>query len=515
MNRLNFHKAITCLAVYAACFTTLLYGQETDPAFAHITAETCVLVRIDPAALDGLIQETRPTDKATKQAELQRRLKRTRDILDGDPVWLTVGFPQMPLSTKILVRDPDGKRIKALKELWDFLEPGPYNERPSVVVIDSFAQPDSQHAPAAASRMDQWKKLMATQADGSQRQGTIQFAYLPPVHLYDTYRELLTELPDYLGGGPITLLTEGMQSVSGTFDVKTGELEAAINSASPTAAEAFAQRATRLLTSFFAQRATQMIASFTATGKVNQQPLAPFYQHLNTSTFKSDERQVRWQIPVSKTWQPGKDLEFAIASAFNRSTAKRLRELALGMHNYESATGHFPPSLEAREPKTDRLSWRVHILPFLGESELYDKFALDEPWDSPTNIKLLPEMPNVFSDYGSRLLAPVDAKPGYTTIVAPSSERTILGAPRKVTFRSIADGTSNTILLVIVKDKLAVPWTAPRDYVFAPKAPAAGLKFTDGKTPVVFGDASTHLLVQDNDWKALFEMNDGKVVQPK
>ena len=160
MNRLNFHKAITCLAVYAACFTTLLYGQETDPAFAHITAETCVLVRIDPAALDGLIQETRPTDKATKQAELQRRLKRTRDILDGDPVWLTVGFPQMPLSTKIIVRDPDGKRIEALKELWGVLEPGP-DYRPAVVAIDSLSQPDSQHAPATASRMGQWKKLMA------------------------------------------------------------------------------------------------------------------------------------------------------------------------------------------------------------------------------------------------------------------------------------------------------------------------------------------------------------------
>ena len=260
-----------------------------------------------------------------------------------------------------------------------------------------------------------------------------------------------------------------------------------------------------------------MIASFTATGKVNQQPLAPFYQHLNTSTFKSDERQVRWQIPVSKTWQPGKDLEFAIDSAFNRSTAKRLRELALATLNYESAKGHLPPPESARGPKADRLSWRVHILPYLGKDgyKLWKKFALDEPWDSPTNIKLLPEMPNVFSDYGSKLLAPVDAKPGYTTIVAPSSERTILGAPRKVTDRSIIDGTSNTILLVIVQDKLAVPWTAPQDYVFDPKDPAAGLKFTDSKTPIVLCDASTPLLIEDNDWKALFEMNDGKVVQPK
>ena len=504
MNCLNSRKTITCLIAMYTCFTTLLNGQETDPAFAHLTAETCVLVRIDATALDGLIQENRPTDTATKQTELQRRLKQTREILNGDPVWLTVGFPQMPLPTKIIVRDPDGKRIEALKELWGFLEPEP-DYRPAVVAIDSLSQPDSQHASATASRMGQWKKLMAAKANDPQRQGTIQFAYLPPVHLYDTYRELLTELPDYLGGGPITLLTDGMQNVSGTLDFKTGELIAVIDSASPPAAEAFSQRA------------TQLLASFTTTGKVNQQPLVPFYQHLSTSTFKPDEHQIRWQIPASKTWQPRKDLEFAVDSAFNRSTNKRLRVLTLGIHNYESAKGHFPPSVEAREPKADRLSWRVHILPFLGKDglKLWKKFALDEPWDSPTNIKLLPEMPNVYNDYGTKLLAPVDAKPGYTTVVAPSSERTILGAPRKVTFGSITDGASNTIFLVIVKDKLAVPWTAPQDYVFDPKDAAAGLKFTDGKTPVVFGDASTNQLAEDNDWEALFEMNDGKVVQPK
>ena len=150
--------------------------------------------------------------------------------------------------------------------------------------------------------------------------------------------------------------------------------------------------------------------------------------------------------------------------------------------------------------------------------DLYQKFALDEPWDSPTNIKLLPLMPNIYSDYGSKLLAPASAKPGYTTVVAPSSENTILGSPKKVTFRSITDGTSNTILLVIVKDSLAVPWTAPQDYVFDPKQPAAGLKFTDGKVPVVFCDGSDSLVSKDNDvqtWVGTFEMNDGGIAVAK
>ena len=90
-----------------------------------------------------------------------------------------------------------------------------------------------------------------------------------------------------------------------------------------------------------------------------------------------------------------------------------------------------------------------------------------------------------------------------------------MGAPRKVTFGSIVDGSSNTILIVNVKDSLAVPWTAPQDYVFDPNQPAAGLKFVDGTTATVLCDGSAHQMIEENDWVSLFEMNDGEVAQPK
>ena len=35
------------------------------------------------------------------------------------------------------------------------------------------------------------------------------------------------------------------------------------------------------------------------------------------------------------------------------------------------------------------LSWRVQILPYIEEQQLYQDFHLDEPWDSEHNIKLL------------------------------------------------------------------------------------------------------------------------------
>lgn len=38
---------------------------------------------------------------------------------------------------------------------------------------------------------------------------------------------------------------------------------------------------------------------------------------------------------------------------------------------------------------TPYLSWRVHILPFLGRAALYDQFKKDEPWDSRHNNQLI------------------------------------------------------------------------------------------------------------------------------
>ncbi len=43
-----------------------------------------------------------------------------------------------------------------------------------------------------------------------------------------------------------------------------------------------------------------------------------------------------------------------------------------------------------------KLSWRVALLPYLEEMDLYRKFHQDEPWDSPHNKALIPRMPAVF-----------------------------------------------------------------------------------------------------------------------
>ena len=70
-----------------------------------------------------------------------------------------------------------------------------------------------------------------------------------------------------------------------------------------------------------------------------------------------------------------------------------LKRIGLAFHEYHNSHGHFPAPAVARGDGTPLLSWRVALLPHLGYRPLYERFHLDEPWDSPHNRALLAEMP--------------------------------------------------------------------------------------------------------------------------
>ena len=106
-------------------FLNDLQAQEFEQVSAHINAQTSVVVRIDSTVLDALIEAAKQSENDSEQTVLQLRLKQTREILGSDPIWLTIGFPNPPLSVQILVRDPDDKRIEKLKDLWDYPKRAP------------------------------------------------------------------------------------------------------------------------------------------------------------------------------------------------------------------------------------------------------------------------------------------------------------------------------------------------------------------------------------------------------
>jgi hypothetical protein len=114
------------------------------------------------------------------------------------------------------------------------------------------------------------------------------------------------------------------------------------------------------------------------------------------------------------------------------------------------------------------LSWRVHILPFLKEDELYKQFKLDEPWDGENNKKLIEKMPKVYSSPG------VAAEPGQTYFKVFAGSGLVFDPESTKAWQiTLADGTVNTILAV--EGGSPVIWTKPDDVAFDPTKPIPDL----------------------------------------
>src|SRR5262249_54155708 len=79
-------------------------------------------------------------------------------------------------------------------------------------------------------------------------------------------------------------------------------------------------------------------------------------------------------------------------AAGNAQGQNNLKQIALAMHNYNDAyNGKLPAhAIYSKDGKKPLLSWRVAILPFIEQDNLYQQFHLDEPWDSEHNKKLIP-----------------------------------------------------------------------------------------------------------------------------
>jgi prepilin-type processing-associated H-X9-DG protein len=136
--------------------------------------------------------------------------------------------------------------------------------------------------------------------------------------------------------------------------------------------------------------------------------------------------------------------------------------------NYHDSYGG-GPSAALRDPALgDRgqpYSWRVALLPFLGQGELFSQYRRDEPWDSPANKALLARMPRVYAMPGS--VRAGDGFTHYQVLVGPGTafERPDL----RLRLGAFPRGAAETILIVEAADP--VPWTKPEDLPYNPDGP--------------------------------------------
>ncbi len=198
-------------------------------------------------------------------------------------------------------------------------------------------------------------------------------------------------------------------------------------------------------------------------------------------------------------------------AAVRSQATNNLKQIGLAMHNYHDVHASFPPAASHDDDDRPLLSWRVHVLPFVEQNELYKEFHLDEPWDSEHNKKLIPRMPAVY-----RTPNRPEIDEGKTVYLVPRGEGSMFEGFDGPRLQDITDGTSNTIMAVEASPERAVFWTAPDDLDYDSERPLAGLGGIHANGFLtLFADGSVHFISQTVDQKmlkALFTAAGGEVI---
>jgi hypothetical protein len=335
--------------------------------------------------------------------------------------------------------------------------------------------------------------------------GVMQVAFALSADAKKIHEQIAPVLPAELGGGRVQTITRGMKWMA--LRVGPGPKMPATcitEAVSPAAAQDL--------------RGIDVKAQQAALAQVlkgDGEADAAFQKRLAeiTSSYRSSVDGAR----ITSEWELATTLLQAVKAppgppAERMRSMNNMKQLLIALHNYHDAHGHFPVDSRDKDGKP-LLSWRVQILPYVEEDNLYRQFKLNEPWDSEHNKKLIDKMPKLF-----RSPRQADNLKDQTTYLAPLGKGLMWDQPAGLKITNITDGTSNTIALVEADDERAVTWTKPQDITIDPKNPLAGLlgHYTEGfhaamaDGSVKFIKKTTHPEVL---W-SLFTRAGGEIVDP-
>lgn len=146
-------------------------------------------------------------------------------------------------------------------------------------------------------------------------------------------------------------------------------------------------------------------------------------------------------------------------AARRMQSSNNMKQIGLALHNYHDTYGTFPPAYIPDENGKPMHSWRVLILQFVEEHEIYDRYDFNKAWDHPDNMAVTRQMPYA---YQSPLMVAPQTAQGLTPYVAVSAPDTVLGQAEGSRFQNIIDGTSNTVV-ALENYSRPVFWAEPTD----------------------------------------------------
>ncbi len=150
--------------------------------------------------------------------------------------------------------------------------------------------------------------------------------------------------------------------------------------------------------------------------------------------------------------------QLAQATAKQQACAGNLARIGQAMLDYHDDHGHFPPAYIAAADGTPRHSWRVLLLPYLGENALYRNYDMSSSWDNPQHAWQVSPMPDIYH-------CPDDTFSNSsieTSYLVVSGQGCVFDGAKTTQLSDITDGPGNTILLVEVA-ACSQNWLEPKD----------------------------------------------------
>jgi len=165
-----------------------------------------------------------------------------------------------------------------------------------------------------------------------------------------------------------------------------------------------------------------------------------------------------------------------------------LKQIGIAIHSYDSAQGMLPASGTGMKNGKPLLSWRVAILPYLEQDNLYNSFKQDEPWDSDHNKKLIARMPKVYQD---PRIPEADRKPGMTHYKVFTGKDAIFNPVQNWSVASLTSSARWSFNLIFVAaGGEPVIWTKPDDFAYDDNKAVPDLTKPFPELLVLMGDGS-------------------------
>lgn len=501
----NPWKLILSLFLFAVCVPN---GQAAavEPLHEQVLApyigpQTVVIARVElervqPAAVLDWLTATfpdqaakagtyKPTVESMHQALLQAGMKYAYWLGSVNDLPDQAGVVVIPLAD-----DADRVSLKTLLKMIPTVELREQQHHLAVALPQTWQRLANAKAVTRPEFAAAWKAIEAV---------PVQCCFAPTADHRRVIEELLPTMSSSLGNRPSTVLTEGCRWLAlsiGLPDelslkvVLHGKNQAAAEKLRDYFQELFQQRQQELLS---------QIATADETTVLVERIASMVLQHWQ---LRVDRANLIGELKdPAKLFQRIRQPAWPLAQ--RKASEERLQQLGYAMLNHHVTHQRFPSAAIPSEDGKPLLSWRVRLLPFLEEEELYEQFHLDEPWDSEHNRKLLAKMPKIFQKPSAQL------KPGHTCFLVPVGPGAAFEGEQGMKIAQIPDGTTRTILMLELPAEQAVPWTKPADYTFDPEKPTQGLGPTYGnEIPVLFVDTKVRFLSLDqwdaDDWKAAF-----------